>query len=77
MHIEIISPEKKLFDGEGTFVSLPGMDGSLGIFNNHAPLISSLKKGTIKVKTGSGEASFTVKGGVVEVLGNKVTILAE
>jgi F-type H+-transporting ATPase subunit epsilon len=78
MKVEIITPEQTLFEGEGSFVFLPGSDGSLGVLNNHAPLISSLKKGVVRVKDNGGkEHRFEVKGGTVEVFNNKVTILAE
>jgi F-type H+-transporting ATPase subunit epsilon len=78
MKVEIITPESTLFDGEAVLVSLPGADGALGILNNHAPLISSLGKGTVKVKDQQGkEMRFEVKGGTVEVNKNKVIILAE
>jgi F-type H+-transporting ATPase subunit epsilon len=59
-------------------VFLPGSDGSLGVMNNHAPLISSLKKGTLRVQDANGkEMKFEVNGGTVEVLNNKVVVLAE
>jgi F-type H+-transporting ATPase subunit epsilon len=78
MKVEIITPEATLFEGDGSFVFLPGSDGSLGVLNNHAPLISSLKKGVVRVKDSGGkEFRFEVKGGTVEVFNNKVTILAE
>jgi F-type H+-transporting ATPase subunit epsilon len=78
MHIEIITPDATLFQGEATYVFLPGSDGSLGIMNNHAPLISSLKKGTLRIKDQSGkEMKFDVNGGTVEVIKNKVVVLAE
>ena len=78
MKVEIITPEATLFEGDGSFVFLTGSDGSLGVLNNHAPLISSLKKGTVRVKDNSGkEHRFDVTGGTVEVFNNKVTILAE
>jgi F-type H+-transporting ATPase subunit epsilon len=78
MKVEIITPEATLYTGEATLVSLPGADGALGILNNHAPLISSLGKGTVKVKENNGkEIRFDVKGGTVEVNKNKVIILAE
>lgn len=76
MRLEIISPEKKLFEGEASSVTVPAVDGSLGILDNHAPLISSLKKGTVEIK-GSSNSNFEINGGVVEVLQNKVVILAE
>lgn len=78
MNVEIISPESKLFEGQAAYVFLPGSDGSLGVMNNHAPLITSLKKGTVRVKEASGkEHKFEVKGGTVEVFNNKMIILAE
>jgi F-type H+-transporting ATPase subunit epsilon len=78
MKVEIITPEATLFQGEGTYVYLPGSDGSLGVLNHHAPLISSLKKGVVRVKDQAGkEHKFDVKGGTVEVFQNKVIILAE
>jgi F-type H+-transporting ATPase subunit epsilon len=78
MKIEIITPDKKLFSGEVASAQFPGSDGSFGIMNNHAPLIATLKKGFIKVKeTSNQEQSFPVNGGVVEVLNNNITVLAE
>ena len=78
MNVEIITPESTLYTGEATYVFLPGSDGSLGVMNNHAPLISSLKKGIVKVKDSAGkEHKFDVKGGTVEVFNNKIIILAE
>lgn len=78
MNVEIISPEATLFAGEASFVFLPGSDGSMGVLNNHAPLITSLKKGTVRVKDNGGkEHRFEVKGGTVEVFNNKMIILAE
>ena len=78
LNIEIITPDKALFKGEGTAVTVPGIDGSLGILNNHAPLISALKKGEVKVTTTDGNQEvFEIGGGVAEVLKNKVIILAE
>ena len=78
MNLEIITPDKSIYTGEVSLVQLPGIDGSFEILNNHAPLISVLKKGKIKIKDGKGqEQFFEVNGGVIEVLKNKVLILAE
>ena len=78
MKIEIITPDKTLFEGTVELVQLPGIDGSFEILNNHAPLISVLGKGKIKVKINSDQTEFfEVNGGVIEVLKNKILILAE
>lgn len=77
MLIDIITPDKTVFSGEAVSATFPGTDGSFQVLNNHAPLISTLDKGSIVVKTATGEQNWTVDGGVVEVLGNKVTVLAE
>jgi F-type H+-transporting ATPase subunit epsilon len=78
MQIEIITPDATLYSGEATYVFLPGSDGSLGVMNNHAPLISSLKKGTLRLVDKAGkEVTFHLNGGTVEVLNNKVVVLAE
>lgn len=77
MHVDILTPEKAIFSGEATFVSLPGSDGSLGILDNHAPLITTLRAGVVKLEKKEGVQEIEVKGGTVEVLNNKVTILAE
>ncbi|MEO5674383.1 MAG: ATP synthase F1 subunit epsilon [Chitinophagales bacterium] len=77
MQLDILTPEKKIFSGEASSVSLPGTEGHFQVLNNHAPLISSLKAGVIKYKTSAGETSFNAKEGFVEVLKNKVTVLVE
>lgn len=78
MKVEIITPETSLFSGDANYVYLPGSDGSMGILNNHAPLIASLKKGEVRVRDNSGkEHKFPITGGTAEVMKNKVIILAE
>lgn len=77
MKVEILSPETNIFEGEASYVYLPGADGSLGVLNNHAPMITTLGKGEVRLKTDKEEKRFTVNGGTVEVLNNKVIILAE
>ncbi|MBS1646755.1 MAG: ATP synthase F1 subunit epsilon [Bacteroidetes bacterium] len=77
MQVEIITPDKKLFEGEAKSLTVPGSEGSLGILNNHAPMIASLKQGKVKVSTASETKNFEIKGGVIEVLKNKVVVLAE
>lgn len=78
MIVDIITPDTKIFSGEAQLVTLPGVEGSFGILANHAPLIATLKKGDIKVTDAQNkEESFSISGGVVEVLNNKVIVLAE
>ena len=78
MHLEIITPDKKVFSGEVESIKLPGAEGSFGILNNHAPIIATLKKGTVKVTDSKKVVeNFEINGGVVEVLNNKVIVLAE
>lgn len=95
MHLEIITPETKIFSGEADAVQLPGLDGSFQVLNNHAPIISGLAAGTVKVDlTAAFEADektdkhiltgndakiirVEIKGGVMEMLNNKVVVLAE
>lgn len=77
MLLEIITPEKNIFKGNVESASFPGSNGSFQVLNNHAPLISSLAKGELKYFNGKDEVSFVVEGGVVEVLNNTITVLAE
>ena len=79
MELEILTPERKLFSGEVYGVQLPGINGSLEILNRHAPLVSALGAGKVKVlkdKSGAG-VSYNINGGFAEVLNNKVAVLVE
>jgi len=78
MHLEIITPDKKIYTGNVTSVQLPGVDGYFGLQNNHAAMISTLKAGEIKViENAEAPISFEVKGGVMEVNNNTIIVLAE
>ena len=77
MYLEIVTPDQKVFEGEVISVTFPGTDGSFQVLNNHAPLLSTLKKGMIVYKDKKHEYDVMVDGGVVEVLNNKVVVLAE
>ncbi len=77
MHLEIITPEKKIFEGEVTIATFPGADGSFQILNNHAPLVSLLKDGVVEYKSKEASNKIKITGGVVEVLKNKVILLAD
>jgi F-type H+-transporting ATPase subunit epsilon len=77
MHLEIITPDKKVFDGEVYSATFPGSDGSFQILNDHAPLISLLKDGVVVYKSKESTQQVTITGGVVEVLKNNVILLAD
>ncbi|MDQ3049270.1 MAG: ATP synthase F1 subunit epsilon [Bacteroidota bacterium] len=77
MFLEIITPDKKVFAGEVTSVQVPGASGQFQILKNHAPIISTLTNGKVKIKTATGTQIFEVNGGVVEVLKNRIVVLAE
>jgi F-type H+-transporting ATPase subunit epsilon len=77
MHLEVITPDKKVFNGEISSVSLPGTNGGFEILKDHAPLISSLAKGNMKIVSKDGVKNMYVEGGTVEVLDNKIVVLAE
>lgn len=77
MTLEIITPDAIVFSGEVTSVTVPGADGMFQVLNNHAPIISTLITGKIKFQAEGGEQVYDAEGGVVEVLKNKVIVLAE
>jgi len=78
MTVDIITPDESLFTGRAKAVTVPGIDGSLGILDKHAPLISALKKGQVKITDDKGkELFFDIEGGMAEVKNNKVIVLAE
>lgn len=77
MLFEIYTPEQKFFDGQVESIIFPGVDGSFQILNNHAALVSILDKGIVKYRNKKDEWEITIPGGVVEVLNNKVILLAD
>lgn len=79
MTLEILTPERKLFSGEVYGVQMPGISGSFEVLDRHAPLVSALKAGRVKVLRDrqNHSAYYNIQGGFVEVLNNKVSILVE
>ena len=78
MTLEILTPEKKIYSGDVYGVQLPGIDGLFEVLDKHAPLVSALGKGKLKIlKDKSSTESFLIQGGFVEVLNNKATVLVE
>ncbi len=78
MKLEIITPDKKLFEGTVKSAIFPGSAGSFGVLDNHAAMIATLKEGKVElIEENNTKLEFAVKGGVVEVSKNKVIVLAE
>ena len=78
MLLEIIAPDQELYSGDVDLVQVPGSKGSFEILRNHAPIISTLEKGKIKIVDQKGAVSyFDVDGGVIEAKNNKIIVLAE
>jgi len=78
MNLEILTPEKKLFSNEVYGVQLPGIDGLFEVLDKHAPMVSALGKGTIKVlNTKTDTQKYKITSGFAEVLNNKVSVLVE
>jgi F-type H+-transporting ATPase subunit epsilon len=88
MLLEIVSPEAKLFSGEITSISLPGVDGHFQMLNNHAPIVSLLQKGLVKITAPSFKFSsesevndqnytLAINSGTIEMKDNKVIVLAD
>ena len=91
MYLEIVTPEETLYSGEVESVSVPGMDGDFQMLDNHAPIVSLLSDGTVKIfgnvelkpavadkfTKGNGTTDFKIKGGVLEMKDNKAIVLAD
>jgi F-type H+-transporting ATPase subunit epsilon len=78
IHVDIVSAEGQIFSGAASMVFVPGSQGELGIAPRHAPLLTTLKAGEVRVQTeGAEEQSFYVGGGSVEIQPNLVTVLAD
>jgi F-type H+-transporting ATPase subunit epsilon len=80
MQLDILTPEKKIYSGNVYGIQLPGISGSFEILDKHAPMVSALGKGNMKLlmdKSGNNAIRYDVSGGFIEVLDNKVTVLVE
>lgn len=75
--LEIVTPERLVFDETVDGVTLPGSEGELGVLPNHAPLVSTLGVGELKIRSGGSEDWFAIVGGFVQVLPDKVVVMAE
>lgn len=78
MKIEIITPEKKIFEGDIKSIRVPGKKGSFQVLKDHAPIISTLENGPVIIVDQAGtETRYEINGGVIEVKQNKIILLAE
>lgn len=78
MKLEILTPEKKLYSGEVYGVMLPGISGLFEVLDKHAPMVSALGKGNLKILKGKNDVElYSIQSGFVEVLNNKATVLVE
>lgn len=78
MKIEIITPDRKVFEGEIKSIRVPGKKGSFQVLKDHAPIISTLENGeVIMIDMEGNETRYTINGGVIEVKMNKIILLAE
>lgn len=77
MNVNILTPDREVFSGEATAVTVQGADGMFQVLFDHAPIISSLDKGQIKLVNDGKEEIFEAEGGVIEVMKNKIIILVE
>jgi F-type H+-transporting ATPase subunit epsilon len=75
--LEIVTPERLVFDETVDGVTLPGSEGELGVLPNHAPLVSTLGVGELRIRSGGSEDWFAIVGGFVQVLPDKVVVMAE
>jgi F-type H+-transporting ATPase subunit epsilon len=77
IHLEIVTPEKRAYSDDVDAVTLPGSEGELGILPRHAPLISQLGVGELRIRKGGTVESFAIVGGFVQVRPDKVVVMAE
>lgn len=78
MKLQILTPDRQVYDGNATSVKVPGTSGQFEVLNGHAPIVSSLEEGTVRVvEEGGSRKEFTIERGFIEVINNEVAILAQ
>ena len=77
LHLEIVTPERLAYSDDVDMVLVPGIEGELGILPHHAPLVSMLGVGELKIRKGGSEESFAIAGGFLQVRPDKVVVMAE
>lgn len=76
-HVQIISPERSVYDGEATFAAVPAWEGELGVLHGHAALLALLGSGTLRLETPGGTRRFRVAGGFMRVADDRLTVVSE
>ena len=77
LKVSVISPEALVFEGTADSVVAPAFDGDVGILTGHAPMMTLLGKGTLRIGTGAGAKTFAIEGGLLQVAANTVRVVAE
>jgi F-type H+-transporting ATPase subunit epsilon len=75
--VSVISPEALVFEGSADSVVAPAFDGDVGILTDHAPMMTLLGRGTLRIGTGAGAKTFAIEGGFLQVAGNAVRVVTE
>ena len=77
LHVSVISPEASLYEGDATSVVAPAFDGEVGILTGHAPMMTLLGKGELRVDATGGARKFAIEGGFLQVIGDQVRVVTE
>lgn len=77
MKITILTPDQQIYQGPATSVKVPGVSGEFEVLENHAPIVSALGKGKVRIKKSDGELNFSIEKGFIEVLRNDVSLLVQ
>ena len=77
MQVTLLTPEGKQFEGNAKSILIPALDGSMGVLENHAAIISALGEGKLEIRQDNGMVAFSIKSGLVEVSNNQVNILSD
>jgi F-type H+-transporting ATPase subunit epsilon len=77
LHVSVISPEASLYEGDATAIVAPAFDGEVGILTGHAPMMTLLGKGELRVESAGGQRNFLIEGGFLQVVKNQVRVVTE
>jgi F-type H+-transporting ATPase subunit epsilon len=77
LHLEIVTPEARIFSGDATFVVIPGVEGGLGVLQEHIPLLTQINPGELRITTDEGEMSLAIGEGFVEIRPDRISVLTD